>query len=66
MKVCFYWDGDSTTYPVILEQNGPQDFTVRYGKQTKLGLDYADAATALGAAIMHALVYNGELDIDEA
>ena len=41
-------------WPITLDQYGPDNFTVTYGKQIKDELDYADAARELGYCIMHA------------
>jgi len=49
-------------WPVTLEQTGIDRFTVTYGKQVKSGLRYGQAATELGACIMHALACDGKLD----
>ncbi len=49
-------------WPIVLEQDGPNDFTVRYGQQVRDGLHYTAAARELGAAIMHALACEDRLD----
>lgn len=49
-------------FPVRLEQTGVDKFVVTYGKQVKSGLTYAQAASELGADIMHALACDGKLD----
>lgn len=49
-------------FPVTLSQEDFDSFTVQYGKQVKTGLNYADAASELGACIMHALACDGHLD----
>lgn len=43
-----------SAYPVSLWADRA-DFEVRYGKQTKSGLSYGEAARELGAALMHAM-----------
>jgi hypothetical protein len=52
-------------FPVSLIQTGVDRFTVTYGKQTKSGLDYAQAACEYGACVMHALACAGKLDNHE-
>ena len=47
---------------IELRQQGHDRFSVRYGPQLRIGLTYSDAATELGAAIMHNAACNGELD----
>lgn len=47
---------------VSLQQRGPDDFAVRYGKQVKAGLRYSTACHELGACLMHQLACNGEID----
>jgi hypothetical protein len=48
-------------FDIVLEQTKPDNsqrtkkvYTVRYGKQTTTGLDYAQACHELGACLMHA------------
>ena len=53
---------DNLAFPVKLEQQGIDQFTVTYGLQVKRRLSYNDAATELGASIMHALACDGLLD----
>lgn len=53
---CFH-TGDVTLY-----QTGRDRFTVVYGKQVKKGLTYADAASELGACLMHQAACDGVLD----
>lgn len=52
-------------FPIKLQQQGVDRFTVVYGKQTKKDLAYADAASELGGCIMHALACEGNLDNSE-
>lgn len=47
---------------VTLQQRGKDNFTVRYGRQVEADMTYAEAATALGAALMHQLACEGALD----
>jgi hypothetical protein len=47
---------------VRLIQTGKDRFTVVYGKEVKTGLTYAQAGSAYGLAIMHALACEGLLD----
>lgn len=51
--------------PIQLTQQGPDDFTVIYGLQTKSGLSYSRAASELGACIMHYCACEGSLDNSE-
>lgn len=53
---------DNLAFPISLDQTGIDKFTVTYGKQVRRGLRYADAASELGACIMHALACEGNLD----
>mgnify|MGYP001589649026 FL=1 len=52
------------SYPIELFKVGPEDLTVVYGKDVKLGLDYNEAASRLGSCIMHALACAGKLDAE--
>jgi hypothetical protein len=54
--------GIASAFGITLEQDGPDDFTVTYGKQVRAHLSYGAAATELGACIMHALALDGMLD----
>ncbi len=47
---------------VRLIQNGVDRFTVVYGKSVKTSLTYAQAAAEMGAAIMHSVACDGDLD----
>ena len=47
---------------IALDQQGKDRFRVTYGQQVKAGLTYSQAATELGACIMHALACDGRLD----
>ena len=49
-------------FRIQLRKRNANNFTVVYGKQTKHGLTYADAAHELGECIMHALALEGKLD----
>lgn len=51
-----------SAWPITLDQYGPDDFTVTYGKQVDEHLTYVQAATKLGLAIMHALACERQLD----
>ena len=53
---------DNLAFPVKLEQQSMNRFTVTYGLQVKRHLSYSDAATELGMSIMHALACDGLLD----
>lgn len=50
---------------IKLEQNSADSFTVTYWKQVEEGLTYNDAATELGACIMHYLACVNKLDNSE-
>lgn len=49
-------------FPIQLFQRGKDSFRVVYGMQTDDYLTYAQAAAALGEAIMHSLACEGKLD----
>lgn len=49
-------------FPITLNQDGIDRFTVIYGEQVKSGLTYAEAAAEYGRSIMHALACDGRLD----
>lgn len=49
-------------FGIRLEQDGPDDFRVVYGKQIDERLNYENAAQRLGEAIMHALACDARLD----
>lgn len=53
---------ESLAFPIKLTQQGIDRFTVIYGKQTRKGMTYTQAAQELGACIMHALACDGKLD----
>tara|TARA_R110002020_G_scaffold55477_2_gene153851 strand:- start:386 stop:613 length:228 start_codon:yes stop_codon:yes gene_type:complete len=46
---------------VSLQQRASNSFAVRYGKQVDAGLDYAEACSKLGQALLHQLSCNGQL-----
>lgn len=60
---CAYEDSEVSGVPIRLYQLGP-DFAVQYGRQLDYDLDYAEAVTKLGQAMMHALACEGRLDND--
>lgn len=66
MKLCF--ELPDAAYPIKLEQHEDTRklFRVTYGKQVKDRLCYGDAATELGACIMHALACESRLDNEGA
>jgi hypothetical protein len=64
MQTCFEIPESSAEYGIKLEQLNSGRFRVTYGLQVKTGLTYSDAATELGAAIMHQAACNGLLDND--
>lgn len=49
-------------FDVSLWQRGPDDFGVRYGKQWRPNLTYAQAAKELGQCLMHAMACESMLD----
>ncbi len=53
---------DSMGCPIKLGQQGPDNFTVTYGKQVDSNLTYGDACSKLGQAILHALACAGKID----
>lgn len=64
-KECFRIDSIIPQWPIVLSQQGKDNFTVAYGKQIDARLPYAEAAAKLGEAIMHALACEGKLDNSE-
>lgn len=60
MKSCLKLD--TLAFPIELLQRGKDNFTVIYGKQVRVGLNYEDAGKELGLSIMHALACDGRLD----
>lgn len=52
--------------PLRLDQQGPDDFTVTYGKETRAGLSYGEAARQLGQAILHWLSCEDVIDNRDA
>lgn len=62
MKTTLCHEITDIAFGVKLEQTGVDRFTVTYGKQIKSRLNYGQAAREYGAAIMHALACDGELD----
>lgn len=59
-KICI--EIKDLAYPISLEQQGHQRFTVTYGKQVRTHLNYSQAAAELGSCIMHALACEARLD----
>lgn len=49
-------------FDVELWQKGPDHFAVRYGKQVKWRLTYAEAAAELGQCLMHAMACESMID----
>lgn len=60
MKTCY--DVTIADYPIRLVQVNSDCFDVVYGLDVNKGLNYQQAATALGECIMHALACEGKLD----
>jgi hypothetical protein len=60
MRNCF--KTNLAGFEIRLDQSGPDNFRVTYGKQVDSGLSYTRAASTLGESIMHALTCEGELD----
>lgn len=60
MAVCI--QHTDLAFPISLSQQGPDNFTVVYGKQIRRNLSYAQAAVEYGACVMHALACMGRLD----
>lgn len=54
--------GGGPTYQISLAQQGPNLFTVTYGKQVHYGLTYREAAVEIGECIMHSLACEGLVD----
>lgn len=55
------WSKTIGRYVLALDVRGADDFSVCYGLQVKHGLSYSEAATELGACLMHALACEGKL-----
>jgi hypothetical protein len=49
-------------FPILVIQNGIEDFTVRYGVEVKSDLDYEDACAEYGRALFHAYCGAGKID----
>ncbi len=49
-------------FPVTVEQASSGLFRVRYGKQVKDRLGYADAAHKFGECVFHALACDGKIE----
>jgi hypothetical protein len=63
MTTC--WQTKIAGFDIKLRQSTkPSVFEVTYGTQTAPFLSYMEAAQQLGAAIMHALVYEGKVEDD--
>ncbi len=62
MKECLNVHHEGFAFPIQLFQRGKDSFRVVYGLQITDHLTYAQAATELGACIMHALALEGRLD----
>lgn len=61
MRTCHTIDGGP--YSLIkLQQHGRDSFRVTYGQQVNDRLTYSEAAAELGAAIMHRLACESQLD----
>jgi hypothetical protein len=56
------WQTTIADLPITLEQLARDRFRVTYWKQVKSDLSYGEAASELGACIMHALACEGKLD----
>ena len=59
-------DLNNLAFPMKVEQHGPEDFRVTYGKQVKDHLTYEEAAEEFGLCVFHALACDGKLDNSEA
>lgn len=53
---------DTLDCPVELTQQGKNRFTVTYGNQVRRDLGYADAASELGACLMHSAACAGKIN----
>jgi hypothetical protein len=63
-KICDH--REDLAFPITLEQSGPDNFAVIYGKQRRERLTYSQACTEYGMALLHALACDGILDNSEA
>ena len=61
-KITRCYTFENGAFPIHLDQQGKDRFTVVYGLQVKNDLDYSEAAMELGSCIMHALACEGKLD----
>ena len=52
-------------YDIVLLQNEPDNFTVQYGAEVKLNLDYSQAAKSIVFCVMHALSCDGKINNEE-
>lgn len=62
LKVCKAFAEPTDLVQITLFQRGRDRFAVQYGMQVDDDLTYGQAATALGAALMHDLAGEGLLD----
>lgn len=56
---------ETLAFPVKVEQNGVDRFTVTYGMQVKKNLNYVQAAHEFGECVFHALACDSLLDNSE-
>ena len=61
-KIVRCYTFENGAWPIHLDQQGKDRFTVVYGLQVKKDLNYGEAASELGSCIMHALACEGKLD----
>lgn len=54
--------GAKASQLIELQQTGFDRFTVVYGLQVRVGLSYSQAASELGACVMHMQACEGHLD----
>lgn len=61
-NVCIVQKTEGTQCDVTVTQQGPNNFTVIYGKQVKPRLTYAQAAREFGECVFHSLACIGQLN----
>ena len=66
MEIITIYQCNISGYSIILQQRGPDEFFVQYGKEVNYCPSYDTAAEQLGLCIMHALACDGFInDIED-
>ena len=50
------------SWPITVKQNSNKKFSVMYGLDTEKDLSYSEACEKLGAALLHSLACDGQID----